>query len=60
MLIPEVMIMSNQKQKKKITEVTWPIGPDATLGRANLDPLGMYTGVPDAPYEIPVQDADDL
>lgn len=24
------------------------------------DPLGSYTGRPDIPYEIPVQDADDL
>lgn len=24
------------------------------------DPQGMYTGVPDDPYEKPVQDADDL
>lgn len=26
----------------------------------DTDPLGMYTGVPDNPYEKPVQDADDL
>ena len=24
------------------------------------DPQGMYTGVPDNPWEEPVQDADDL
>lgn len=24
------------------------------------DPQGMYTGVPENPYEEPVQDADDL
>jgi len=24
------------------------------------DPLGSYTGRPEDPYEIPVQDADDL
>ncbi len=24
------------------------------------DPLGMYTGIPENPYEEPVQDADDL
>lgn len=27
---------------------------------SDTDPLGMYTGVPEEPYEIPVQDADDL
>lgn len=26
----------------------------------NTDPLGMYTGVPENPFEKPVQDADDL
>jgi len=24
------------------------------------DPFGMYTGNPEDPYEVPVQDADDL
>lgn len=52
--------MSEKRQKKTITEVTWPVGPDGTLRVANLDPLGMYTGVPEIPYEVPVQDADDL
>lgn len=52
--------MSEKKQKKKITEVTWPVGPDGTLNVTNLDPLGMYTGVPENRFEIPVQDADDL
>lgn len=26
----------------------------------NIDPYGMYTGVPENPAEKPVQDADDL
>ncbi len=29
-------------------------------GISKADPLGMYTGVPENPYEEPVQDADDL
>lgn len=29
-------------------------------GKSPTDPLGMYTGVPEDPYEEPVQDADDL
>ena len=29
-------------------------------GQSFTDPLGMYTGVPENPYEEPVQDADDL
>ena len=52
--------MSKQKTRKPITEVTWPVGPDGTLRTTNLDPLGMYNGVPEMPYELPVQDADDL
>lgn len=52
--------MSEKKQKKRITEVTWPVGPDGTLTPTSLDPLGMYTGIPMDRFEIPVQDADDL
>ena len=29
-------------------------------GRIDTDPYGSYTGVPDDPYDEPVQDADDL
>lgn len=29
-------------------------------GASKTDPLGMYTGVPENPYDEPVQDADDL
>ena len=28
--------------------------------RINTDPQGSYTGVPDDPYDMPIQDADDL
>lgn len=28
--------------------------------QSETDPLGSYTGVPENPYEEPVQDADDL
>lgn len=26
----------------------------------DTDPMGSYTGHPEKPYEVPVQDADDL
>lgn len=52
--------MEKKKTGGAITEVTWPVGPDATFGPSMMDPLGMYTGQPELPYEIPVQDADDL
>ncbi len=29
-------------------------------GRIDTDPYGSYTGVPDDPYDQPIQDADDL
>ncbi len=31
-----------------------------SMAHSMTDPQGMYTGVPDDPYEVPVQDADDL
>lgn len=30
------------------------------LGHFTADPLGSYTGIPEDPKEVPVQDADDL
>ncbi len=35
-------------------------GVTSMLKSPKTDPQGMYTGVPDDPYEQPVQDADDL
>ncbi len=29
-------------------------------GKSDSDPLGMYTGVPEDPFEVPEQDPDDL
>lgn len=52
--------MSEHKRKKHITEVTWPVGPDGTLRPSGTDPLGMYTGIPEDRFELPVQDVDDL
>ena len=34
--------------------------PCEIVDPGNADPNGMYTGVPDDPWEKPVQDADDL
>ena len=33
---------------------------DSKKGTVKTDPFGSYTGRPENPYEIPVQDADDL
>ena len=43
--------------KKKIE---YPVPMVAMEGKIEVDPLGSYTGQPEDPYEIPVQDADDL
>ena len=49
------------KEKKKRSAV---LASDSLLGTEKehpvSDPLGSYTGVPQNPYEVPVQDADDL
>ena len=47
-------------RKEKIIPV---VIPGVAVGNSVLnstDPLGSYTGRPSDPYEIPVQDADDL
>lgn len=38
----------------------WPLGVIGDPELPETDPQGMYTGVPEDPYEQPVQDADDL
>ncbi len=47
-------------KKQRTPEIAWPIGPDGTYQASVTDPFGMYTGLPDNPFEVPVQDADDL
>jgi hypothetical protein len=49
----------NMEQKKD----RWSVVPP--LMRSNFfppiaDPMGSYTGIPEDPFETPVQDADDL
>ena len=48
---------SPRKQEKidrRIAEIT------SMMTSPETDPQGMYTGVPENPYDVPVQDADDL
>lgn len=52
-------------KKKKEEKRTKGCGGDAceldfTSHSIKTDPQGMYTGVPENPYDLPVQDADDL
>ncbi|MCI9512928.1 MAG: hypothetical protein HFF61_01165 [Oscillospiraceae bacterium] len=54
--------MDCDKQKPKVPQPT----KDAAkidykdLQASRTDPQGSYTGCPTNPYEVPVQDADDL
>lgn len=52
--------MEQRKRRPRTGEVSWPVGPDATYPEPVTDPQGSYTGRPETPGEIPVQDADDL
>ena len=53
-LASEVFTMERKSEKARLTEA------GKLLHNADSDPLGMYTGNPEDPYEKPVQDADDL
>ena len=46
-----------KKKRKVYINIIDGVGYDGT---SKTDPLGMYTGVPENPYDEPVQDADDL
>ena len=46
-----------KKKRKVYLNIVDTINYD---GKSATDPLGMYTGVPENEYEMPVQDADDL
>jgi len=47
-------------KKKKIIPVLTPEGPTGLDGIIHTDPQGSWTGIPEVPWEVPVQDADDL
>lgn len=53
-----------ENKKKKVPASDFGIWPRPNWGGAPMgsftDPQGMYTGLPRDPYEVPVQDADDL
>ncbi|MBQ8689108.1 MAG: hypothetical protein IJ515_01945 [Clostridia bacterium] len=51
------------KQKKASKKDLTPNKASNSIGEDNriiTDPQGSWTGVPDDPYEKPIQDADDL
>ena len=51
---------SCQNKKDAPTRVNFYAKMSTDQNRINTDPQGSYTGVPDDPYDKPIQDADDL
>ena len=51
---------SCQSKKDAPTRVNFYAKMSTDQNRINTDPQGSYTGVPDDPYDKPIQDADDL
>ena len=51
---------SCQNKKDAPTHVNFYAKMSTDQNRINTDPQGSYTGVPDDPYDKPIQDADDL
>ena len=52
--------MYKQPSPEKIRRINNRLAPLMSTASIATDPQGMYTGVPENPYEQPVQDADDL
>ena len=51
------------KQKRKYFNIAFPWAINSENQETEVihtDPMGSYTGRPDDPDEVPVQDADDL
>ncbi len=49
-----------KSEKKRKSNKKNEEGSSVAENSIDTDPLGMWTGVPDDPYELPVQDVDDL
>ncbi len=52
--------MYKQPSPEKIRRINKRLEGLTSMASPETDPQGMYTGVPENPYEVPVQDADDL
>ena len=50
----------NGNEKYNFTKKTRKVYLNIIDSASVFDPLGMYTGVPENPNEMPTQDADDL
>ncbi|MGN0687668.1 MAG: hypothetical protein ACI4KA_06150 [Oscillospiraceae bacterium] len=52
--------MYKQPSPEKVQRINNRLRSIMSTVPSETDPQGMYTGVPENPYEVPVQDADDL
>ena len=52
--------MYTQPSPENIKRINNRLAGLMSMASVDTDPQGMYTGVPEDPYEQPVQDADDL
>ncbi len=52
--------MNKQPSPEKIARINKRLECFMSMASTETDPQGMYTGVPENPYEQPIQDADDL
>ncbi len=52
--------MYKQPSPEKVRRINNRLKGLMSVVASETDPQGMYTGVPENPYEQPVQDADDL
>ncbi len=52
--------MTDDTNIEKQARIYQRIAPLLNSASSDTDPQGMYTGVPENPYEQPIQDADDL
>lgn len=53
-------IKKGKNKLKDSNRVEFSMKSNSIDNRIDTDPYGSYTGVPDDPYDKPIQDADDL
>ncbi len=55
-----IFLNDNKRNEKHSTPLNKRVENIISMQNVKTDPNGSYTGVPENPYEQPVQDADDL
>ena len=52
--------MKEKPSPEKVQRINNRLNGILSMSSVATDPQGMYTGVPEDPFEKPIQDADDL